>query len=127
MVVATALLFTGFIHAAQPYFFIHTIASYRLFPANVSGFLGLWLPYLQIVLAACIGLRISEKVALYMATGLFTTFALAQAAVLMRGIEIDCGCFGFVAHTISPSSVALPVALAVVCALAAGLRSTSQP
>jgi putative oxidoreductase len=118
MIVAAVLLFTGSIHAAQPYFFIHTIASYRLLSADVSGLLGLWLPYLQIVLGLCIGLRIAEKVALCIAAGVFTTFALAQTAVLMRGMEIDCGCFGFVAHTVSPSSIALPIALAVICALA---------
>jgi hypothetical protein len=118
MIVAAVLLFTGLIHAAQPYFFIHTIASYRLLSADVSGLLGLWLPYLQIVLAVCIGIRIAEKVALCMAAGVFTTFALAQTAVLMRGLEIDCGCFGFVAHAVSPGSVALPIALAGVCAIA---------
>jgi putative oxidoreductase len=117
MIVAAVLLFTGLVHAAQPYFFIHTIASYRLLSADASGLLGLWLPYLQIVLAVCIGIRCAEKVALCIAAGLFTTFALAQTTVYLRGMEIDCGCFGFVAHAVSLSSVALPIALAVVCAL----------
>lgn len=118
MIVAATLLFTGLIHVAQPYFFIHTIDSYRLLPPHVSGLLGLWLPYLQIVLAVCIGLRIAEKAALCLAAGVFATFALAQTAVLMRGMEIDCGCFGFVAHTISPWSLSLPVGLTVACTLA---------
>lgn len=118
MVVSTVLVFTGLIHAAQPYYFIHTLASYRLLPADASGLLGLWLPYLQIVLGLCIGLRIAEKFALYVAACLFTIFAFAQTTVLIRGIGIDCGCFGFVAHTVSMGSVTLPILLIGACTLA---------
>lgn len=60
--VAGVLLFAGVIHAAQPYLFVHTIASYRIVPAAVAGLIGVWLPYLQLVLALSIALRIAEKV-----------------------------------------------------------------
>lgn len=119
VLVAGMLFYTGLIHAAQPYYFIHSISSYRLLPAGVSCIIGLWLPYPQIVLVLCIGLRIAEKVALYTAASVFTAFALAQMTVLMRGMEIDCGCFGFVAHTVSPVSIMLPIALVCACTLAA--------
>ena len=118
MAVASILLVSGLIHAAQPYYFVHSIASYRLLPTFASGVLGLWLPYLQIVLALCIGLRIAEKAALYMAAFVFATFALAQITVIIRGMAIDCGCFGFVARAVSPTSTALPLLLAGACVFA---------
>src|SRR6185312_3828707 len=83
-----------------------------------SGIVGLWLPYLQIVLALCIGLRIAERVALGMSALLFATYVLAQISVLARGIEIDCGCFGFIASKVSPLSVSLPVILLGACLVA---------
>lgn len=116
--VAGVLLFTAVIHATQPYYFIHSIASYRLLPPEIAGFVGLWLPYLQIVLALAIAVQIGERAALYLAGSLFLTFGLAQIAVLLRGIEIDCGCFGFVAHRVSPASAALPLVLVVACLVA---------
>lgn len=117
--VAGILLFTGAIHAAQPYFFVHTIASYRILPAWLAGLVGIWLPYGQIVLALCIGCRIAERSALKVAAIVFITFALAQMAVLIRGMDIDCGCFGFVARTVTAQSVTIPIILTVTCFLAA--------
>jgi hypothetical protein len=127
MGVAATLLVTGLVHAAQPYYFIHTLSSYRLLPPSLNGLLGLYLPYLQVVLALCIGLRVAEKVALYAAAGLFGIFSLAQVAVLSRGIEIDCGCFGFVAHKVSPASAALPILLSVACAVAVACGDRFPP
>lgn len=118
LAVATVLFFSGLVHAVQPYYFIHTISAYRLLPISATGLLGILLPYLQIVLAICICLRIAENVALRAAALLFTVFASAQIAVLLRGIEIDCGCFGFVAHSVSLRTVMLPILLVVACAIA---------
>ncbi|MGQ0601070.1 MAG: MauE/DoxX family redox-associated membrane protein [Anaerolineales bacterium] len=126
MVISAVLLFSGIVHAAQPYYFIHTVSSYRLLPASVSGVLGLWLPYLQIVLAIYIGLGIAEKVALWIAASVFMAYTIAQLSVLARGMEIDCGCFGFVSTTVSVTSVAIPLLLIGVCILAlAGVKSPS--
>lgn len=118
MVVSAVLLFSGIVHAAQPYYFIHTVSSYRVLPAVAAGIVGLWLPYLQIVLALCIGLGIAERVALWTAAVTFAAYAVAQLSVLARGMEIDCGCFGFVSTAVSPTSVAMPIVLMGACALA---------
>ncbi|HET6880591.1 MAG TPA: MauE/DoxX family redox-associated membrane protein [Pirellulales bacterium] len=128
MVVAVVLLFSGVIHAAQPYYFVHTIASYRLLPPGASGLLGLWLPYLQIVLAMCIGLGMVREAAFGVAVVLFATFAAVQIAVLARGMEIDCGCFGFIVRVVSPASVMLPIAMmsASVLGLVEARRSRRQ-
>ncbi|MGH7135393.1 MAG: MauE/DoxX family redox-associated membrane protein, partial [Pirellulales bacterium] len=115
LLVAAVLLFTGVIHGAQPYLFVHTIASYRILPPTAAGLVGVSLPYLQTVVALCIGFRIAEKTALAIATLVFGTFALAQIAALIRGMDIDCGCFGFAARQVSLSSAALPIVLVGAC------------
>jgi hypothetical protein len=45
-----------------------------------------------------------------LAFGLYTTFTLALASVLIRGMDVDCGCFGglFGDGTVSWGSIALP-------------------
>jgi len=122
MIVAVSLLFTGLIHAAQPYYYVHAIANYRILSAEASGLVGLYLPYLQLVLAFCICFRIAEKASLATAAMVFLVFAVAQATVLARGINVDCGCFGFVAHPVSPTSLAVPVLLCCAATIAALAR-----
>jgi len=97
MFVAGALLFSGLIHASQPYLFIHTVSAYRVTPPVVSGLMGIWLPYFQIIVAVFITINRGRRVAFLAAGGLFTSFSLAQFSVLVRGFQIDCGCFGFIA------------------------------
>ncbi|MDZ4658732.1 MAG: MauE/DoxX family redox-associated membrane protein [Bythopirellula sp.] len=118
MIVAGVLLYSGLVHAWQPYFFMYSIAAYKIVSAQLAGVVGIFIPYLQIVLALCIAFRKAEKVALWMAGGLFATYALAQASVLARGLEIDCGCFGFVASQVNGFSIMIPLALLMACVLA---------
>ncbi len=118
MIVAGVLLYSGLVHAWQPYFFTYSIAAYQIVPAQLAGVVGIFIPYLQIVLALCIAFRKAEKVALWIAGGLFATYALAQASVLARGLEIDCGCFGFVASQVNGFSILMPIALLIMCVLA---------
>lgn len=116
--VVMTLLPTGLLHAAQPYFFIHTITNYRILPASLAGVVGLLLPYFQITLGACLLLKIAERMALHLAMIVFASFAIAQFSVLARGIEIDCGCFGFMKTEVSATSVLVPLSLLITCFLA---------
>ena len=109
---AGTLLFSGLIHASQPYLFIHTISAYRITPVVISGLIGLWLPYFQILVAVFIAINHSRRVAFLAAAGLFTSFSLAQFSVLIRGIQIDCGCFGFIASKVTFTSALFPFVLA---------------
>lgn len=118
MIVTGVLLYSGLVHAWQPYFFVYSIAAYQIVSAELAGVLGIFIPYLQIVLALCIALQKAEKVALWITGGLFATYALAQASVLARGLEIDCGCFGFVASQVNGFSILIPLVLLMACILA---------
>ena len=116
ILVSSVVLFTtGVVHAVQPYYFIHTISSYRILDSFMSGLVGLWLPYLQIVLATCLSLRLVEIAATLVSTVLFAVFSIAQVSVLARGMEIDCGCYGFVASGVSPFTVMVPSVLCLAC------------
>lgn len=125
MAVAFVLLFTGVCHATEPYFFMNTISSYRILPSVVVGIIGLWLPYLQIVVALCIGFRFVEATATKIAACLYLLFIVAQASVLLRGFEIDCGCFGYVRSTVSLTSIAIPMMLFFACVAALWFGATA--
>lgn len=126
MIVAGVLLYTGLVHAWQPYFFIYSITAYRILPSQLAGTLGIILPYLQIVLALCIATRQAERASLWMASGLFAVFTLAQAIVLIRGLEIDCGCFGYAASPVNGFTILMPITLLVTCVLAMQSRQVTD-
>ena len=115
---AGVLVFTGIVHATQPYLFIHTIASYRILPSWASGVVGLWVPHLQLTLGVCLGLNWAPRIALGLAALLFAVFSAAQVTAWTRGVDIDCGCFGFVASTVSITTILLPTSLSGACAAA---------
>jgi uncharacterized membrane protein YphA (DoxX/SURF4 family) len=76
--------------------FEHAVRSYGVLPDSLPGPVATWLPRLEVVcallLAAGLGLR---PVAVALAA-LLVVFSFAVAVNLLRGRELDCGCFGFI-------------------------------
>lgn len=126
LVVAAVLVYSGLIHASQPYLFVHTVASYRLVPEWAVGFSGLLIPYIQILLGLALGLGIAERAANLMAAVMFAAFSLAQISVLFRGIQIDCGCFGFAPSPVSVQTVLVSIALLIACVAETRIRLSVQ-
>jgi uncharacterized membrane protein YphA (DoxX/SURF4 family) len=76
--------------------FAQSIANYRMLPASVVPWTAATLPGIEIVvgLALVLPLRRWARPAAIVALGMLAVFAVAIAASLARGINIDCGCFG---------------------------------
>ena len=70
------------------------VRAYELLPISLANFLGLVLPFFEVVIGLLLILGAATRVVA--ALGGFTMFifiiAIAQAWV--RGLNIDCGCFG---------------------------------
>lgn len=116
ILISISLIYSGAIHAVQPYYFIHKIASYQLLPWWLVGVAGLILPYMQVVLGCSILLGVEAKASFVSASALFALFAVAQASVLWRGLQIECGCFGFVSSEVSLFTLSIPLMFFIVTA-----------
>ena len=114
-VVAFVLLYSGLVHAAQPYYFVHAAAAYRILPPSVVGPLATFLPYLQITIGLCLIVGTAESASLLLGSVLFGLFATAQAIALARGESLSCGCFGFSEATIGPSTLSVPILCGIIC------------
>lgn len=95
------LLVSSWFHLPNQYSFVADIHNYRLTPAFVSIFLASVLPYFQIGLAACLVVRPFTTIAAFFSSLLFLAFFSAQMIALLRGININCGCFGGASQPIS--------------------------
>ena len=98
-------LYAGYIKLANPFLFEMAVDGYQLLPPTGVIVVARTLPWLEIVL----GMLLLKGWQLpYMAgftTLLLGTFLVIMAATYARGIEANCGCFGF-NEPISPQTLA---------------------
>jgi uncharacterized membrane protein YphA (DoxX/SURF4 family) len=92
-------LAAGFVYAGgkkmlEPANFSDSIASFALLPAGLIPWVALGLPPFEILLGLCVASGFQRRAALLGLTGLLVVFLLALGSAVVRGIPIDCGCFG---------------------------------
>ena len=91
-----------FIHAAMlklasPGEFAGSIAAYRLLPAALIDPLALVLPFFEFAAGLLVLTGFCFRVGVLGILGLLAIFIAATVSALLRGLSIDCGCFG--SHT----------------------------
>ena len=124
---ACVLLYSGTIHAMQPFLHLYSVAKYNIVPHAIAVSLAAVIPYFQIVLGMCLVVRVAERVALQFSAMTFLLFASAQSLAIAQDREISCGCFGFSEVTISAWSLVVPYACAVACVATLMLEGRTMP
>ncbi len=90
-------LFAGIAKISDPVRFIFTLREFNLFSEAVIPFMALYLPWLEFVLGLFLILGLLYRASAFLLACLNTMFAIAILTVVVRGMEIDCGCFGMLA------------------------------
>jgi len=96
--VGLIFLVSGLIKAMNPAAFAIDIQNYRLLPWTWGVLLALYLPWVEILCAGALLLRIAYRGALAIAAVLLGTFIIAYGSTRPRGLDIACGCFGHGVH-----------------------------
>lgn len=81
-------------HIGNPYFFLGSIYGYQLVGPATGQVIAIVLPFLQMVLALCLLLRLFHSAVYLLTTVMFAIFAVIQTSAKLRGFDISCGCFG---------------------------------
>ena len=92
-------VYAGVVKAIDPVGFAGEIANYQILPYRLNFLVAATLPFVE--LAAGLLLVINRKVrpATLVIAGLNLVFMVALVSLLVRGLDIDCGCFRPGAHT----------------------------
>lgn len=90
-------LLAGLAKISDPVRFLLTLREFQLFPEISLRFLAVYLPWLEFVLGLSILLGVMYRTSALMLAVLNTLFISAIGSVILRGIEVDCGCFGLFA------------------------------
>ena len=70
------------------------VRAYELLPISIANFLGIVLPWLEVAIGLTLILGIAVRFSAIIGGGLMVVFILAISQASLRGLSIDCGCFG---------------------------------
>jgi uncharacterized membrane protein YphA (DoxX/SURF4 family) len=99
IVLGVVFIFAAISKAAEPESFARSIANYKLLPIFLVNILAIILPWIELCAGVLLVFGVSVKENSAILSGLLLVFILAIAISLLRGLDIDCGCFGTVDGT----------------------------
>jgi putative oxidoreductase len=93
LVLGGVFLYAGFVKIADPAAFAGEIAAYRLLPYFGNYLSAAVLPWLEVICGVLLIVGYRTRAAAAVILLLTTLFMAALASTIVRGLDIDCGCF----------------------------------
>jgi len=93
LVLGGVFLYAGCVKLADPVAFAGNIAAYRILPYFGNYLAAAVIPWLEIVCGLLLIVGWRTKAAASLIALLTLVFMAALASTLVRGLDIDCGCF----------------------------------
>ena len=90
---AGVFIYAGWVKMRDLTAFAGHIAAYQILPYAANYLVAATLPYIEFLAGLLLLLNSRVRPALVVLGGLLLIFMAALASVLVRGLEIDCGCF----------------------------------
>ena len=128
LILGIVFLYAAYTKLRQPWLlFAMSIDAYKLLPEQGVLFLARTIPWLELVLGILLMLGFGLRYAATFSSLLLLAFFAIMVRAYVKGMGIDCGCFG-VGEAISPRTLArdgILVALSLALAVAA-FRASSR-
>lgn len=94
LILGGVLLVAGAIKVVDPYGSATSVRAYQVLPVHLANFLGFVLPFVEIGIGIFLIVGIWVRFAAFAGAALMVMFIVAIAQAWIRGISLDCGCFG---------------------------------
>lgn len=94
LVIGGVLLVAGGLKAFVPAEAASAVAAYKILPTQIAHVAGYALPWFEIAIGLLLIIGISVRMTSILAGAIMVLFIAAIGSVWVRGILIDCGCFG---------------------------------
>ncbi|HEU5485547.1 MAG TPA: MauE/DoxX family redox-associated membrane protein [Microlunatus sp.] len=120
LVVGVVLLVAGALKVIDPQSSVAAVHAYELVPSWLERPIGWGLPFLELGLGLLLVAGLFTRTAAVLAGLLFVVFLLAVISAAVRGLSIDCGCFGGggqvePGHTAYAGEIARDLGLLALC------------
>lgn len=86
----------------DPSAFASAVAAFRVLPPELSAWVALLLPWLELITAIGLLLPAIRRMSGYIIATLLAAFIALHSSAWARGLDISCGCFG--SETAEPTS-----------------------
>lgn len=94
LVLGAVLLVAGAAKVIDPQASVAAVRAYELLPGGLVTTVGWGLPFLELVLGALLLTGLAVRPAAAATAVLLVVFVAAVVSAAVRGLSIDCGCFG---------------------------------
>jgi uncharacterized membrane protein YphA (DoxX/SURF4 family) len=84
----------GLLKISDPDQAVRAVQAYQILPHSLTHAVGYGLPLLEIALGVLLLLGLATRVAAVCAGVFMVVFIVAVSSAWIRGLSIDCGCFG---------------------------------
>jgi hypothetical protein len=120
VVIGSVMVLSGWLHLQNPMLFaIHT-AQYRVLPTALLPSFVLVTPWILLFAGMLIVTRSGVPVGSLVGAIMFALFAFGQLWVVLRGADVECGCFGAMfEEKIGVATIARAIVLCGGCVLLA--------
>lgn len=72
----------------------NAVRAYKVLPIQIADLVGITLPWLEIGIGLLLVLGVATRFAAIVGGAIMVIFIIAIAQAGLRGLSIDCGCFG---------------------------------
>ncbi len=93
-IVGFVLIIAAIPKIAAPSFFAKSIEAYQLIPTIFINLTALFIPWAELLIGIFLLVGVMLRGSALLSAGLFAAFSILIAISLLRGLSIDCGCFG---------------------------------
>ena len=94
IILGGVLLVAGGLKVSDPYGSATSVRAYQILPIDLANFLGFVLPFIEVGIGLLLIVGIWVRLAAIAGGALMVIFIVAIGQAWIRGISLDCGCFG---------------------------------
>jgi len=94
LVLGVVMFYAGILKLFEPDEALRAVQAYRILPAAIDDVVAFGLPLLEAVVGVLLLLGLGTRLAAWIAGGLLIVFIAGITSAWVRGLSIDCGCFG---------------------------------
>lgn len=101
IIIGGLFIYAGVVKVIDPAEFARDIDNYKMLPWQMSVWLGLYLPWVEIFCGLALISRVLYRGSVFILTALMALFIVITIIAKARGLDISCGCFGHASKYLS--------------------------
>jgi putative oxidoreductase len=101
IIIGGLFIYAGAVKIIDPAEFAREIDNYKMLPWQLSVWMGLYLPWLEIFCGLALIARVLYRGSVFILTALMALFIVITIIAKARGLDISCGCFGHASKYLS--------------------------